>query len=74
MKNHHDITENVLTGKKRIKSGKQTSIFVQIFLKMCQACICLQTEVFDKLLLYFYRTKVVGLMRKVYVYFSPTCA
>ena len=22
----------------------------------------------------FYRTKVVGLMRKVYAYFSPTCA
>ena len=74
MKNHPDITENVLTGTSRIKSSKQTSILVQTILGICQACICLQTEVFVKLLLYFYRKKVVGFMRKVYVYFSLTCA
>ena len=59
MKNHPDITENVLTGTSRIKSSKQTSILVQTILGICQACICLQTKVFDKLLLYFYRKKVV---------------
>ena len=55
---------------------KQTNkYFHPKILRMCKAYICLQTEVFDKLLLYFfYRTKVVGLMRKVYVYFSPNGA
>ena len=60
MKNHPDITENVLTGTLRIKSSKQTSFFVQKILRMCQASICLQTEIFDKLLLYFLLHKGCG--------------
>ena len=68
MKNHPDITENIFTGMLRIKSSKQISFFLSKILRMCKGYICLQTEVFDELLLYFfYRTKVVGLMREVYV-------
>ena len=31
MKNHPDTTENILTGTLRIKSSKQTGIFIQKF-------------------------------------------
>ena len=73
MKNHPDITENVdWDVKNQIKQTNQ--YFHPKNFRMCQACICVQAEVFDKLLLYFHGTKVVGLMCKVYVYFSPTCA
>ena len=60
MKNHPDITENVSTWTLTIKSSKQTSISIQKILRMCQACICLQTEVFDKFLLYFLSHKGCG--------------
>ena len=60
MKNHTDITDNILTGTLRIKSSKQTSIFTSKILRMCKAYICLQTEVFDKLLLYFLSHKGCG--------------
>ena len=74
MKNHPDITENILTGTLRINQANK-HVFSSKISKNVQSVICLQTEVFDKLLLYFfYRTQAVGLMRKVYVYFSPTCA
>ena len=71
MKNHPDITENILTGTLKIKSSKQTRIFIQNFQECAKRIFVYKLKFLTS---FYYRTKVVGLMRKVYVYYRPTCA
>ena len=55
---------------------KQTNKYfhTKIFKNVSSVYLFTNWSFWQAFIIFFYRTKVVGLMRKVYVYFSPTCA